>query len=307
MFLSDPLHKYIPAFAETKVGVERGDDLDFVAAQAPDHDPGSDAAHLRADLRLHRRVVGAEAGRGLRHRGSGRNAEGADGSACRLAVETSAQRGVGIQPLDRRARPRDRGHRGRAGSAKFSAPAFSSRWGWTTPPFSFLQPSLGGRRSRCRLHVYAKSGINPDAATAPPRFESGGGGLYSTIGDYARFLAMLSGGGELDGERILGPRTIRYMASDHLGGHIDSSDPLLAPGHGFRPRLRRAPAEWGCGDAQDRSATISGAAGRRQPSGSRRRISLFAIFMAQAPDYRDHFSWIFRNLYNAAILPRFPC
>lgn len=49
-----------------------------------------------------------------------------------------------------------------------------------------------------------------------PAFESGGAGLASTIDDYARFAAMLMNGGELDGVRILRPRTVRYMTSATL-------------------------------------------------------------------------------------------
>lgn len=49
-----------------------------------------------------------------------------------------------------------------------------------------------------------------------PAFESGGAGLVSTIDDYARFASMLMNGGELDGVRILRPRTVRYMTSATL-------------------------------------------------------------------------------------------
>jgi CubicO group peptidase (beta-lactamase class C family) len=59
------------------------------------------------------------------------------------------------------------------------------------------------------------------AAYAPPPFLSGGGGLLSTAGDYLRFMRMLLGGGELDGVRLLGPRTIAYMARNHLPGNAD--------------------------------------------------------------------------------------
>ncbi|MEX0902582.1 MAG: serine hydrolase domain-containing protein [Pseudohongiellaceae bacterium] len=45
---------------------------------------------------------------------------------------------------------------------------------------------------------------------------SGGGGLYSTADDYIRFAQMLGNGGELDGERILGLRTVELMASNHV-------------------------------------------------------------------------------------------
>ncbi len=53
-----------------------------------------------------------------------------------------------------------------------------------------------------------------------PRFFSGGGGLVSTADDYLRFCRMLLAGGELDGARILGRKTIELMTSNHLpGGH----------------------------------------------------------------------------------------
>ena len=47
--------------------------------------------------------------------------------------------------------------------------------------------------------------------TEPPAFLSGGGGLCSTVGDYARFAQMLVNGGELDGVRLLSPRTVALM------------------------------------------------------------------------------------------------
>jgi CubicO group peptidase (beta-lactamase class C family) len=47
-------------------------------------------------------------------------------------------------------------------------------------------------------------------------YESGGGGLYSTLSDYSRFAHMLANGGELEGVRIIGRKTIELMASNHL-------------------------------------------------------------------------------------------
>jgi CubicO group peptidase (beta-lactamase class C family) len=49
-----------------------------------------------------------------------------------------------------------------------------------------------------------------------PGFPSGGGGLLSTMADYHRFTEMLRRGGELDGVRILGPRTLAMMHMNHL-------------------------------------------------------------------------------------------
>jgi CubicO group peptidase (beta-lactamase class C family) len=55
----------------------------------------------------------------------------------------------------------------------------------------------------------------------PATFLSGGGGLVSTADDYMRFCRMLLNGGELEGERLLGPKTIQLMAANHLPGGKD--------------------------------------------------------------------------------------
>ena len=60
----------------------------------------------------------------------------------------------------------------------------------------------------------------------PPTMLSGGGGLVSTAADYNRFLQMLlpradSPAGELDGVRLLSPRTVAYMGRNHLPGNQD--------------------------------------------------------------------------------------
>lgn len=59
---------------------------------------------------------------------------------------------------------------------------------------------------------------------APPSFVSGGGGLVSTAGDYLRFCRMLLNGGELNGKRILGRKTIELMTANHLPGGRFLSD-----------------------------------------------------------------------------------
>jgi CubicO group peptidase (beta-lactamase class C family) len=59
------------------------------------------------------------------------------------------------------------------------------------------------------------------AATKAPTYLSGGGGLVSTAADYHRFVQMLARGGELDGVRLLSPRTVAYMTRNHLPGGAD--------------------------------------------------------------------------------------
>ena len=57
--------------------------------------------------------------------------------------------------------------------------------------------------------------------TREPGFKSGGGGLTGTTADYLRFCEMLRRGGELDGQRVLGPRTLEVMHMNHLAGGKD--------------------------------------------------------------------------------------
>ena len=66
-----------------------------------------------------------------------------------------------------------------------------------------------------------------DAVTKPVTFFSGGGGLVSTAADYHRFTQMLLRRGELDGVRLLSPRTLAYMTRNHLPGGAD----LATVGH----------------------------------------------------------------------------
>ena len=54
-----------------------------------------------------------------------------------------------------------------------------------------------------------------------PSFLSGGGGLVSTAADYLRFMRMLRNKGELNGERILGRKTVEFMTINHLPGNTD--------------------------------------------------------------------------------------
>lgn len=55
-------------------------------------------------------------------------------------------------------------------------------------------------------------------ADGPRKSFSGGAGLTSTAGDYARFLSLMLGGGEFDGKRLLSRKTVELMTQDHLHG-----------------------------------------------------------------------------------------
>lgn len=81
----------------------------------------------------------------------------------------------------------------------------------------FFVPEEKQRRIATLYHI--NEGMKPDGREYParkPAFESGGGGLFSTVKDYSRFAQMLLHGGSLNGARILGRKTVELIATDHL-------------------------------------------------------------------------------------------
>jgi CubicO group peptidase (beta-lactamase class C family) len=139
----------------------------------------------------------------------------------------------------------------------------------------------------------------------PVAMEAGGSGLASTTADYARFLQCLLNGGELHGQRILSAATVRYMTADHLGSigvhRAGRSGELLPPGHGF-----------GLGFAvrtDEGVATMAGSKGLYFWGGIAGTTffvdpakDFFAVMMIQAPNQRDFYRPLFRNLVYAALL-----
>ena len=95
------------------------------------------------------------------------------------------------------------------------------------------------------------------APTSKPEFESGGGGMFSTVRDYSRFAQMLLHGGTLDGVRILGRKTIDLISTDHLTPEqrmSDNWDTQRGYGYGLGVRVMTNPelagingsvGEWG--------------------------------------------------------------
>ena len=71
--------------------------------------------------------------------------------------------------------------------------------------------------------------LDPNRAFSPTAYNSGGGGMSGTIGDYARFLQMLLNEGELDGVRVLRAETVRQMTQNATG----NMPTLRGPGWGF--------------------------------------------------------------------------
>lgn len=134
----------------------------------------------------------------------------------------------------------------------------------------------------------------------PPPMESGGGGLVGTAADYARFLQCLLNRGEFEGVRLLGPQTVDYMTTDHLGA-IPARDSLLEPGEGFglgfavRTALGQTPVPGSVG-----TYYWSGMAGTSFFVDPARE--LFALMLIQAPNQRAYYRQLFRNLVYASLL-----
>jgi CubicO group peptidase (beta-lactamase class C family) len=69
----------------------------------------------------------------------------------------------------------------------------------------------------------------------PGTFERGGYGLFGTMGDYYRFAQMLCNGGEFEGKRVIGRKTLALMHSNHIAPELLplQLDGLPLPGYGF--------------------------------------------------------------------------
>jgi CubicO group peptidase (beta-lactamase class C family) len=86
-----------------------------------------------------------------------------------------------------------------------------------------------------RIHTTDRGTLQPPAddsvdVTVPPKGASGGGGLYSTGDDYLRFAQMLLDEGAFNGARLVAPRTVQMMRTNHL---LDEPLGTMAPGYGW--------------------------------------------------------------------------
>jgi CubicO group peptidase (beta-lactamase class C family) len=147
--------------------------------------------------------------------------------------------------------------------------------------------------------------IGIDAEFNDPRvaqkWESGGGGMVSTAMDYARFLQMLLNGGTLGGKRILGPKTVAYMTTDHLGSVI-TPGPYYLPGVGFG---------FGLGFAVRKEAGVSpleGSVGEYNWGGAGGtyfwvdpKEDMFVVYMMQSPSKRTYYRNILKDMVYGAV------
>src|SRR5467141_3181783 len=136
----------------------------------------------------------------------------------------------------------------------------------------------------------------------PRRWESGGAGMVGTTGDYARFAQMLLNGGTFDGRRYLKSETIALMASDHIGPQTKiARDYFYFPGAasgfglGFAVRTTQLPnTSWPLGEY--RWDGIAGTFFFIDP-----KDDMFVIFMVQTPSQRGRIQLALKTLIYEAL------
>jgi CubicO group peptidase (beta-lactamase class C family) len=230
--LDDPVSKYIPSFAGMKVGVERKDDtgrpvLDLVPLRRP---------ITLEDLLLHTSgITYGFYGEGLvKSAYQGIYLGDFDNAGF---VERLAKLPLAEQPRTLW----DYGHSidvlGRvieivSGQSlyQFEKTHLLDPLGMTTTKFFLTDPAERARYAQ----PLAKDHHVERNALDVTRWESGGGGMVSTISDFARFAQMLLNGGTLDGKIYLRSATFAAMTSDHIGpGSGVARNYFYYPGDGF--------------------------------------------------------------------------
>jgi CubicO group peptidase (beta-lactamase class C family) len=297
--LGDPVAKFIPEFANIKVGVENNGKLDLVPVKRPmtvqdllrhtsgltyDHTGNGLVQQLYQQSRLRsRKISNAEHATMIAEMplicqpGEAWNYSRSTDVLGRI-IEVVSGKSLGAFLTERILAPLQMAetafHTGEANAGRLAEPFATDPWnGDKVQLFNMLEQ---------------------------PVMESGGGGLVSTTMDYARFAAMLAGGGALEGMRIIGRKTLELMASNHLASSVKVDSPLMPAGHGF-----------GLGFAVRTGAGLApftGSAGQYFWSGMAGTFfwidpveDLFAVFMMQGPGQREYIRSMLRNAVYAAV------
>ena len=297
--LSDPVAKFIPEFANQKVGVENNGKLDLVPLKRAmtvqdllrhtsgityDHTGNSPVQQMYQQSRLRSRKISNAEHAALVASLPLMCQPGAEWNYSRSTdilgriIEVVSGKTLGAFLTERILAPLQMAetafHTGEENAGRLAEPFPTDPWnGEKVVLFNMLEK---------------------------PVMESGGGGLVSTTMDYARFCQMLLNGGALDGNRLIGRKTLELMASDHLAPHVKVDSPLMPAGHGF-----------GLGFAVRTSkglAPFPGSLGQFFWSGMAGTFfwidpteDMFAVFMMQGPGQREYIRTLLRDLVYAAV------
>lgn len=299
ILLNDPLAKYIPEFANTKVGVERNGQLELALPVRP---------ITIQDLLRHTSGISYEiTGNGMVQRMYQK-------AGVRRRDITNEQHAKMVAELPLICQPGAEWNYSR--STDILGRVIEVVSGKTLG--AFLTEKILAPLQMTETSFYTdaanKGRIAEPFATDPwtgdkvalfdplekPLFESGGGGLVSTAMDYARFCQALLNGGSLDGNRIIGRKTLALMASNHLAPGVKCETHLIPAGHGF-----------GLGFAvrtDDGMAPFAGTTGQFFWSGMAGTFfwidpkeELFALFLSQGPGQREYFRTLVRSLVYATV------
>jgi CubicO group peptidase (beta-lactamase class C family) len=297
--LSDPIAKFIPEFANQKVGVENNGKLDLVPLARPT---------TVQDLLRHTSGIIND------NTGSGQVQQLYQQSGVRSRKYSNAEQAAIVASLPLMCQPGAEWNYGRSTdilgriievvSGKTLSAFLTER---ILAPLQMAETAFHtGEENAGRLaEPFPIDPWNGDKVQLfnmleKPVMESGGGGLVSTTMDYARFCQMLLNGGTLDGNRIVGRKTLQLMASNHLAPDVKVDSPLMPPGHGF-----------GLGFAvrtHQGMAPFPGSVGQFFWSGMAGTFfwidpaeDMFAVFMMQGPGQRQYIRSMVRDLVYAAV------
>ncbi|WP_316194934.1 MULTISPECIES: serine hydrolase [unclassified Bradyrhizobium] len=300
LLLSDPVAKFIPEFADQKVGVETGSgELELVPLERP---------ITIQDLLRHTSGIAYE------HTGTGPVHQLYQQSRVRSRKITNAEHASIVAGLPLICQPgagfnysRSTDILGRVIEVVSGKPLGSllaerilGPLGMADTGFYTEQHNAGRLAEPFERDPWTGEQVQLFNMIERPIMESGGGGLVSTAMDYARFCQMLLNGGSLDGVRLIGRKTLELMASDHLPHGCKIEGTILSPGHGF-----------GLGFAVRKDAGVApfpGSPGTFFWSGIAGTFfwidpkeELTCVFMAQGPGQRDYLRTLVRDVVYAAV------
>ncbi len=236
--LNDPVAKFIPEFADQKVGVENNGKLDLVPVKRQmtiqdllrhtsgltyDHTGNGPVQQIYQQSRLRSRKI--------------TNAEHATLIAgmplvCQPGAEWNYSRSTDV--LGRIIEVVSGQSLGAFLTERILAPLQM-----TETAFHTAEANAGRLAEPFPVDPWNGDKVQFFSMLEKPAMESGGGGMVSTTMDYARFCQMLLNGGALDGNRIIGRKTLELMASDHLAPRCEGGLAADARRSRLRPRLRR--------------------------------------------------------------------
>ena len=310
IFLAEPVSKYLPELANLKVGVERADTggkkiLEVVPAarEMTIHDLlrhtagltyGFEGKSLVKDEYKKNRIDGVEqTSAEWIEKLSKLPLQSQPGSKWEYSIATDVL-GVLLERVS-----------GQSLDALLAERIFSPL-GMKDTAFS-VEPAKQSRIAEpLEIDPVLKIKISLNDVRKPPMRFSGGSGAVSTADDYLRFAQMLLNGGELDGVRIISPKTVEYMLADHLSGVRATLPPSSAapgprPGYGFGLgfAIRTEIGEAGTLGTPG-IADWNGLGGTNFWIDPREKLAV--IWMAQTPGLRPHYRQLIPDMVYGAMM-----